>query len=455
MRLRSRSRCSRSSSRSARRARAPPGARRRRRSGRRRPRSRPGRRRAQRDEQRERAGGGAAARQPAGSRPARPRVGQRREASPRLRSRWGSSCGGRMISEPSRSSGTSTVKPGAVVGDLEQHAAGLAEVDRVEVVAVDDARGRDARAAQVLVPAGMLGDGRAPGDVVHRARALAAAARRAAGRRRSSSRARRRAAPRSPRRPASAPSSSLEHRAAALGSRAVRAHALEALQRASAGISGCAALERLVAARRDGELVAEALGVGEAQALAVALGRHALGAEAPGPEVDRVGRADAPDDAVHHPGAGAARDRARVLEERQLGAGVALLVGEEQVVDGRVVLVDRLGDQAQAQHARVEVDVPAASPVIAVMWWMPSSRMVRPGSRRSPRVRRRRARRRPRRAAGAPAPAGAGARGRRRGGARCAAAGSASASPQEATVRRRLTQASAPGTIGSQKAKPR
>jgi hypothetical protein len=52
-----------------------------------------------------------------------------------------------------------------------------------------------------------------------------------------------------------------------------------------------------------------------------------------------------------------ARRRARVLEERQLGARVALLVGEEEVVDGRVVLVDRLGHQAQAQHAGVEVDV--------------------------------------------------------------------------------------------------
>ncbi len=64
--------------------------------------------------------------------------------------------------------------------------------------------------------------------------------------------------------------------------------------------------------------------------------------------------------------------RAGVLEERDVGAGGALLVGVEQVVDARVVLVDRLLDQPQTQHARVEVDVARASPVIRVMWWMPS-----------------------------------------------------------------------------------
>jgi hypothetical protein len=115
--------------------------------------------------------------------------------------------------------------------------------------------------------------------------------------------------------------------------------------------------ERLVRARAHRELVAEALRVGEAQPVCVALGRHALAGQAAGPEVERVGRAHTPDDAVDHAGAGAPRDGARVLEERQLGARVALFVGEEQVVDGGVVLVDRLGDQAQAQDARVEVDV--------------------------------------------------------------------------------------------------
>ena len=63
---------------------------------------------------------------------------------------------------------------GPVVGDLEQHAAGLAEVDRVEVVAVDDPRVRDARLGEELRPPRVLVDRRAPRDVVDRAAALAA-----------------------------------------------------------------------------------------------------------------------------------------------------------------------------------------------------------------------------------------------------------------------------------------
>ena len=57
------------------------------------------------------------------------------------------------------------------------------------------------------------------------------------------------------------------------------------------------------------------------------------------------------------PGPGPPRRRAGVLEEGEVGAGVAALVGEEEVVDGRVVLVDRFLDQPQAQHPGVEVDV--------------------------------------------------------------------------------------------------
>ena len=49
---------------------------------------------------------------------------------------------------------------------------------------------------------------------------------------------------------------------------------------------------------------------------------------------------------------------ARVLEEGDVRAGAALLVGVEEVVDRRVVLVDGLLDEPQAEDARVEVDVP-------------------------------------------------------------------------------------------------
>ena len=54
---------------------------------------------------------------------------------------------------------------------------------------------------------------------------------------------------------------------------------------------------------------------------------------------------------------GTPRRRAGVLEEGEVGAGIPRLVGEEQVVDGRVVLVDGFLDQPQSHHADVEVDV--------------------------------------------------------------------------------------------------
>ena len=107
----------------------------------------------------------------------------------------------------------------------------------------------------------------------------------------------------------------------------------------------------------DGELVAHALGVGEQQPPGLALDLDALAGEALAPEVERGLGGDAMDDAGDHPGAGAAGRGAGVLEERDVGAGGAVLVGVEEVVDAGVVLVDGLLDQPQAQHARVEVDV--------------------------------------------------------------------------------------------------
>nr|WP_230316130.1 hypothetical protein [Conexibacter sp. W3-3-2] len=83
-----------------------------------------------------------------------------------------------------------------------------------------------------------------------------------------------------------------------------------------------------------------------------------LGGEPRGPEVECGGGADAPDDAVDHAGRGATAARSGVLEERHVAAGPAVLGGVEEMVDGRVVLVDGLGDEPQAEDARVEVDVP-------------------------------------------------------------------------------------------------
>src|SRR5438132_541393 len=75
------------------------------------------------------------------------------------------------------------------------------------------------------------------------------------------------------------------------------------------------------------------------------------------PEVERRRGADAPDDGVDHPGAGPAGLGVRVLEEGHLRARAPALVRIEEVVDVRVVLVDRLGHQAQPEDPGVEVDV--------------------------------------------------------------------------------------------------
>ena len=115
--------------------------------------------------------------------------------------------------------------------------------------------------------------------------------------------------------------------------------------------------QRLVGNVDDRQLVLEPLRVGEDEALALALGLGVVGAQPLRPEVERLGRSDPPDDPVDHPGAGPAQGRARILEEGQVGARVPILVGEKEVVDGRVVLVDGFLDQPQTQHAGVEVDV--------------------------------------------------------------------------------------------------
>src|SRR5205085_346301 len=104
--------------------------------------------------------------------------------------------------------------------------------------------------------------------------------------------------------------------------------------------------ERLVRRGRDDEVVPQALRILEWDAA------HPLP-----PELERLVGADAPDDRVDHPRARAAALRAGVLEERDVRAGTSGLVRVEQVVDGRVVLVDRLLDEAQAEAARVEGEV--------------------------------------------------------------------------------------------------
>ncbi len=110
--------------------------------------------------------------------------------------------------------------------------------------------------------------------------------------------------------------------------------------------------ERLLAAVVDDELERQAFRVVEDERAVVALAADSLL-----PEVERLLGRDAERNAVHHPRAGAAARRVRVLEERDVRAARATLVRVEEVVDGRVVLVDRLLDEPEAEDAGVEVHV--------------------------------------------------------------------------------------------------
>ena len=193
--------------------------------------------------------------------------------------------------------------------------------------------------------------------MVHGAGARARPARPAAGRRRRGRRGSRRAPPRCRRRGSRSRARPRAGRGSRPGRRNRRAAKSKPWSACSAGTSGWSAISGSSSDARDAELVLEALRVAEAQHVSVALGVHALRGQAIGPEGDRLRRGHAPADAVHHAGARAARRGAGVLEEREVGAGAALLVGVEQVVDGRVVLVDRLLHQPQAEHPRVEVEV--------------------------------------------------------------------------------------------------
>ncbi len=136
-----------------------------------------------------------------------------------------------------------------------------------------------------------------------------------------------------------------------------RADGLEALERVLGWNLERARDQRLIVGLDDGELVAHSLRVGEPQPPGLTRHLDALAREALAPEVERGLGADAVDDRGDHAGTGASGARSGVLEERDVGAGGAELVRVEEVVDGGVVLVDRLLDEPQTEHARVEVDV--------------------------------------------------------------------------------------------------
>jgi hypothetical protein len=239
--------------------------------------------------------------------------------------------------------------------DLEQHAARLAEVDRLEVEAVDHRRRMRPALGDAPLPGLVLvGRGR-EGDVMDTAGA-------------GDARLGRRVVVRVPR--AALLAAYLPHGVAvrveveglleegpARAGIGVRAHAVEALERELAGDLRMVGDQRLIGGLHDGELEVEPLGVAEAQASLVAVEVDALRGQPVVPELDRVLGGDAEDDAVDHPAAGAAGMGVRVLEEGQVAACVPLLVRVEEVVDRRVVLVHRFLDEPQPEDAHVEVDV--------------------------------------------------------------------------------------------------
>src|SRR5918998_4434362 len=189
-------------------------------------------------------------------------------------------------------------------GQLEQHAARLAEVDRAEVEAVDHLGRAGAGARDALAPALLLVEPRGEGDVVDAAGALA---RRRLGRRVVDVGAAALAAADLPGPVLAAGEAErvAQQRSATLRVVRVRAHAREALQRVHARDIGRVGDQRGVRDVLDHQLVVQALGVGEEQAGAGAHGLDPAAGQPLLPEVERGRRADAPDDPVDHARAGA------------------------------------------------------------------------------------------------------------------------------------------------------
>ena len=116
--------------------------------------------------------------------------------------------------------------------------------------------------------------------------------------------------------------------------------------------------ERRVGRVDDGELVPQSLRIFERHTVTPPGDGAGLARQALLPEVQRRVGANPPADRVHHPGARSSATRSGILEERDVAPRGPLLVGVEQVIDGRIVLVDGLLDHPQTEDARVEVDVP-------------------------------------------------------------------------------------------------
>ena len=115
--------------------------------------------------------------------------------------------------------------------------------------------------------------------------------------------------------------------------------------------------QRLVAAGVDRQLVLEALEVAEAKSIALAIAVEPISSQALGPELERIGGANAPDDSVDRAVSSSAGSSVRELEEGEVSARTSLLVGVEQVIHAGLVLIHRLLHHAQAHEAGIKIDV--------------------------------------------------------------------------------------------------
>ena len=241
--------------------------------------------------------------------------------------------------------------------DLEQDALRLAEVDRVEVVAVDHGGHVHSGRAHALLPRHVVGVGRVPGDVMHGSGALdAVGIARFVGpvetaRRALQAVAACRIGGEEAERVCQQLTIGLEWPAD------VRPGAFDPGDRMLGRDLGVARLQRRVPGVGDDQLEAEAVVVGEAERAFAALTRIAALAEALLPELQRCLARDPELDRVDHARAGSARLRAGELEPGEDRPGRALLVAEVQVVGLGRVEVDRLLDHPQTQHTSVEIDV--------------------------------------------------------------------------------------------------
>jgi hypothetical protein len=115
---------------------------------------------------------------------------------------------------------------------------------------------------------------------------------------------------------------------------------------------GVESAQRRVGDVLDEQLVLEALGVGEAHGALARRSRSTSSSRAAAPR-RRATRRPTRQTTRYAPCPGPTRPRAAPGYSKKVRSdpGVAVLVGVEEVVDGRVVLVDRLRDEPQAEHA--------------------------------------------------------------------------------------------------------